>query len=93
VPALDADDRLIGCGRASQSVFVQRGIGAPASVERVVLATGQRTVAGQATPDGVTAVTQINMKAWVADGRWYADNYTTLPSTLFVAAGSGERHR
>jgi Tol biopolymer transport system component len=90
VAALQPDDRIISWSRDSQSVFVQRDLGAPARVERVALATGQRSVAGEVTPEGVAAVTQINVKAWAEDGRWYAYNYTTLPSTLFVVAPAAD---
>jgi hypothetical protein len=91
IAALQADDRPVGWSRDSLSVFVQRGLEAPAVVERVDLASGMRTVAGQVSAEGVASITQINVKAWIDDGRWYAYNYTTIPSTLFLVSGASGR--
>jgi hypothetical protein len=88
ISALHEDDRPIGWSRDSLAVFVQRGLEAPAIIERVNLASGQRTAAGQVSAEGVASITQINVKAWIDDGRWYAYNYTTVPSTLFLVSGA-----
>jgi len=89
ISALRADDRRIGWSRDSRAVFVQHGLDAPAIVERVDLTSGARTTVGQVSAEGVASITQINVKAWVDDGRWYAYNYTIVPSTLFVVSGAG----
>jgi hypothetical protein len=91
ISAIHADDRVIGWSRDSLSVFVQRGLEPPAVVERVDLASGMRTIAGQVNAEGVASITQINVKAWIDDGRWYAYNYTTIPSTLFLVSGASGR--
>ena len=91
ISAFHADDRPIGWSRDSLAVFVQRGLEAPAIVERVDLASGLRTPAGQVSAEGVASITQINVKAWIDDGRWYAYNYTTVPSTLFLVSGASGR--
>ena len=88
VPALRPDDRRIAWSRDSRSVYVQRGITAPAVVERVDLATGARTPVATLAPDGLGAVAMIYVMDWVDDGRWYVYNYTTIPSTLFLVSGA-----
>jgi hypothetical protein len=88
VTALRPEDRRIAWSRDSRSVFVQRGIGAPAVVERVDLTTGERTTVATLTPDGLGAVAMIYVTDWVDDGRWYAYNYTIIPSTLFLVSGA-----
>ena len=87
--SLHGEDRPVGWSADSRAVFVQRSLDAPAFVERVDLTTGQRTTVRQLTADGISSITQINIKAWLNDGRWYVYNYTTLPSTLFVVSGAG----
>src|SRR4029077_10059049 len=52
VQAMHAADRPIAWSRDSRSVFVQRGLEAPAIVERIDLATGQRTVVRQLSAGG-----------------------------------------
>jgi Tol biopolymer transport system component len=88
VAGLRPEDRLIGWSRDSRAVFVQRGVEVPADVERVDLATGRRTLAHHVAEDGLGAVTQVTVTDWVDDGRWYAYNYTTVPSALFVVSGA-----
>lgn len=39
-------------------------------------------------PEGSGAVAMIYVMDWVDDGRWYADNYTAIPSTLFLVSGA-----
>ncbi len=88
VPGLRAGDRQIAWSPDGQAVYVQRGFQAPASVERVVLATGARSVVRRLAPEGVGAITAIYVMDWVDDGRWYAYYYTSLPSTLFEVRGA-----
>ena len=88
VGGLRAEDRQIGWSRDSRSVFVQRGVEVPAAIERVDLATGQRTLVHQMAQEGLGSITQISVTDWVDDGRWYAYNYTTIPSALFVVSGA-----
>ena len=88
VAALRLEDRRIAWSRDSRSVFVQRGVRAPAVVERVDLTTGERTTVATLAPEGIGAVAMIYVTDWVDDGRWYAYNYTSVPSTLFVVSGA-----
>ena len=85
---LRSGDRQIAWSRDSQAVYVQHGIQMPVSVERVVLATGARSVVRQLTPSGVSAIASLHVEDWVDDGRWYAYRFTSLPSTLFVVNGA-----
>ena len=88
VGGLRVEDRVIAWSRDSRSVFVQRGSEVPATVERVELATGRRTTERQLAPEGVGSVASIAVNGWVDDGIWYAYNYTSNPSTLFVVSGA-----
>ena len=88
VHGLRSGDRQIAWSRDSQAVYVQQGFQVPASVERVALATGARTVVRQLAPEGVGADRRLYVMDWVDDGRWYAYYYTSLPSTLFVVSGA-----
>jgi hypothetical protein len=88
VPGLRSGDRQIAWSPDGQAVYVQRGFQAPAIVERVVLATGSRSVVRRLEPEGVGAITAIYVMDWVDDGKWYAYYYTSLPSTLFEVRGA-----
>jgi hypothetical protein len=88
IEALRPGDRQIAWRRDSQAVYVQEGSDAPARVERVDLMTGARTLVRQLAPDGVGQVATLYVVDWIDDGRWYAYNYTSLPSTLFVVTGA-----
>ncbi len=87
VAGLRPGDLIVAWSRDSRSVYVQSGIQVPAHVERVVLATGARTIVRELTPSGVGTVTSLYVADWVDDGRWYAYRFTSLPSTLFVVSG------
>ena len=67
---------------------MQQGVQVPAGVERVVLSTGARSLARELMPQGLGSVAALYVTDWVDDGRWYAYNYTSLPSTLFVVSGA-----
>ncbi len=85
---LRSGDRLIAWSRDGQAVYVQQGVQVPAAVERVMLATGERSVVRQLAPEGVGPITALYVMDWVDDGRWYAYYFTALPSTLFVVSGA-----
>ena len=88
VHGLRSGDRQIAWSRDSQAIYVQQGFQSPATVERVALETGARSVVRQMAPEGVSAITALYVMDWVDDGRWYAYYYTSLPSTLFVVSGA-----
>jgi hypothetical protein len=88
VEGLSTGDQHIAWSRDSRAVYVQQGHGVPAVVERVELATGKRSVVRQLAPPGPGAVAWVSVVDWVDDGRFYAYNYTSVPSTLFVVTGA-----
>ena len=90
VEGLRPGDRQVGWSRDSQALYVQAGLQVPATVERVELATGKRTLARQLAPEGLGSLAALYVTDWVDDGRWYVYNYTSLPSTLFVVSGAIE---
>jgi hypothetical protein len=90
ITALRPGDRPVGWGRDGQALYVQRGLEVPARVDRVELTTGTRTLARQLVPEGVDAIAAIYVRDWVDDGRWYAYNYTSLTSTLFIVTHATE---
>jgi hypothetical protein len=91
VAALRAGDRHIAWSRDSRAVFVQRGLEVPATVERVDLKSGQRTVAGQVAPGEPQPGSSLSVTDWVDEGPWYAYNLTSLSSALFVVTGATSR--
>jgi eukaryotic-like serine/threonine-protein kinase len=84
VPGLTAGDRQIGWSADSRAIFVQRSLAAPARIERLDLATGERTVARQLVNEGTETVSAVAVVAWLDEGRAYACNVTSVPSTMFV---------
>jgi Tol biopolymer transport system component len=88
VTSLRPGDRPIAWSRDSQAMYVQRGLEVPAIVDRVSLTTSTRTLVRELIPEGVGAIAAIYVTDWVDDGKWYAYNYTTLPSTLFLVTGA-----
>jgi hypothetical protein len=81
-------DRPIAWSGDNQSVYVQRGREVPAIVDRVTLTTGARTTVREIAPADVPAISGISVSDWIADGRWYAYNYTSVTSTLFLVTGA-----
>ena len=88
VTGFERDDRQVGWSTDSRAVFVQRGIAVPAIVDRVDLASGTRETVARLFPAGESAISMIYVTDWARDGEWYAYNYTTVPSTLFVVSGA-----
>ena len=77
----------MGWSRDSAAVYVQRGIEVPVRIERVDLATGERTLVRTLAPEGVAEPASVSVADWIDDGRAYAYNYTSVPSVLFVVSG------
>jgi dipeptidyl aminopeptidase/acylaminoacyl peptidase len=88
VVGLRSGDRQIAWSRDSQSIYVQQGVQAPATVERIALATGARASVRRLAPEGVASITALFVTDWVDDGRYYAYYFSSLPSTLFVVSGA-----
>jgi Tol biopolymer transport system component len=87
ITALRPSDRQIAWSRDSQALYVQRGLEVPAIIDRIDLTTGTRTLVRELAPGNVSALSAIYVSDWVEDGRWYAYNYTSLTSTLFLVTG------
>jgi hypothetical protein len=88
VSGLRPEDKRIAWSRDSRALYVQRGREVPAIVERVDLVSGQRTLVSRVAPEGLGAIAMIDVTDWADEGRWYAYNYTSIPSTLFVVSGA-----
>jgi serine/threonine protein kinase len=88
VNSITSGDRQIAWSHDSRAVYVQRGLQSPATVERVDLETGARAAVRRLAPEGVGAVATLYVQDWQEAGPWYAYNYTSLPSTLFVVRGA-----
>ena len=86
--ALQSEDRPIAWSSDSRSVFVQRGFEVPATIERVDVTSGQRTVARKIATDFPGALTSLAVSDWIDEGPWYAYNLTTLGSALFTVSGA-----
>ncbi|MBP7777057.1 MAG: protein kinase [Acidobacteria bacterium] len=91
LPALTPGDRVVGWSRDSQRVYVQHGSEAPAAVERIDLATGVRTVVRTLASASFGSAVSVIVADWIDDGRWYAYNYSTVPSILFAVTGASPR--
>jgi hypothetical protein len=87
VASLRATDRLVGWSSDSKAVYAQRGFEVPVAIERLDLTSGARTLAATIVPDGVAHPVSVFVADWVNEGRWYAYNYTTVPSVLFQVTG------
>lgn len=88
VTGLRPGDRVLAWSRDSRAVFVQQGYEAPARIERVDLTSGARSLVREVMPQGVGALALLVVTDWVDEGRWYAYNYTAVPSTLFIVSGA-----
>jgi hypothetical protein len=90
VVGLRADDIRIAWGRDSRSLFIQHGREVPATIERVELTTGHRTIVHQLSPEGsgLGSIASVRIGGWADDGRWYAYDYWSSAATLFVVSGA-----
>jgi eukaryotic-like serine/threonine-protein kinase len=91
VDGLRENDRVIGWTRDSGFVFVQRELAfdSPASIERVELATGRRTIVRQVAPEGPgLGPGSIAVLAWADEGRSLAYSHVSSTSTLFMVSGA-----
>jgi hypothetical protein len=85
---LRSGDRPIAWSRDNQSVYVQRGREVPAIVDRVTLTTGARTTIREIAPVDVPMLSAIAVSDWIDEGGWYAYNYTSVTSTLFLVTSA-----
>ena len=57
-------------------------------LERIDLATGARAIERTLASQSLGSPVQVLVADWVDDGRWYAYNYSTVPSILFAVTGA-----
>jgi hypothetical protein len=88
VASIGAGDRVVGWSRDSTAVYLQRGLDVPVRIERVALASGDRTVVKTIAPEGIGLPATVIVADWIDDGRAYAYNYSSAPSVLFVVTGA-----
>ena len=54
-------------------------------------ATGVRTVVRTLASASFGSAVSVIVADWIDDGRWYAYNYSTVPSILFAVTGASPR--
>ena len=88
VPGLTLDDQFIRWSLDGRAVYVFRRWPLPFRFERVDLATGRRELVREVAPADKTGVGR-SYRGWLAeDARFYAYDYQTLTSSLFVVEGA-----
>jgi predicted Ser/Thr protein kinase len=87
VPGATAEDTPIRWTADGRSLYVQRGFGAPARIEILDVATGQRRVWKELTPPDPAGVVSMGPIVISADGSSYVYSYRRLLDDLFVAEG------
>ncbi len=87
VPGLDPEDRIVRWSPDGGSLLVSRGTD-PARIERVNLADGRREPIREIAISEKNGLSKINGVTLADDPRWYAYQYTTNPSTLFLVKGA-----
>ena len=81
------DDQPLGWTTDGQWLFVRRGLGVPARIERLEISTGRRSLWKElrpADPAGVFAITNVIV---AADGRSYAYTVASSVGSLYLAEG------
>jgi hypothetical protein len=83
VTALRADDALLRWTSDGRGVFVGHGEKLPAVIERVDLATGQRTVWKEITPPDPSGIAGLISMLITPDGKTYVYTYRRVLSDLY----------
>ena len=78
---------MIAWDHNSRAVFVQRGTQLPATIERIDLASGSRSVRLQLPQSTDAGVSSVSFADWVDEGPWYAYTLSTLSASLFTVTG------
>jgi len=91
LPSLGVVDEPFAFSEDSRTIFVKRGAGIPAVVDRIDVATGKRTLFKEFAPTDRSGLIRIYFPGPVmkADGSQYAYGYVRMPSVLFVVNGAG----
>jgi eukaryotic-like serine/threonine-protein kinase len=87
LPGVDAGDSVLRWAEDGRGLFVARRSGLPARIERVDVATGQRTVWKELLPIDRAGLVDVGRYFVSADGRSYVYSYRRNISTLYVGAG------
>ncbi|MGA8621222.1 MAG: protein kinase [Candidatus Sulfotelmatobacter sp.] len=86
VTGLDSGQLFVQWGEDSRSLYV-RDDGIPASVYKVHLSTGKKTLALRLMPADPSGVVNVNMVLLSRDGKTYAYDYSRILSELMVVEG------
>ncbi len=87
VPGATPEDVPIRWSADGRSLYIQRGSRAPARVDIVDVATGQRRLWKELTPPDPAGVNSMGPIVITADGSSYVYSYRRLLDDLFVAEG------
>ncbi len=87
VPEIAADDTVAGWTSEGRGLYVQRGVGTPARVDRFDFATRRFEAWKEIVPSDVAGVVRISSIFVAPDGSFYAYAYSRALSTLYLVEG------
>jgi Tol biopolymer transport system component len=87
LPGVGAGDFILRWSGDGRALFVKSSTGLPTRIERVDVATGQRTLAQELVPTDRAGLVDLGYELISADGRSYAYSYRRNTSTLYVGVG------
>jgi Tol biopolymer transport system component len=87
LPGVVAGDSVLRWTADGRGLFVTRRTGLPARIERVDIATGQRTLWKELLPIDRAGLVDVGRYFLSADGRSYVYSYRRNISTLYVGTG------
>jgi eukaryotic-like serine/threonine-protein kinase len=87
LPGLNPGDRVDGWSDDGRSIFVHNFTGLPATISRVDLATGNRTIWRQMTPTDPAGVDGIQGVAITPDAKSFVYSYRRRLSDLYLVEG------
>ena len=82
-----ADDHPLRWSADGRSLFVRRGLGMPARIERVEVATGRRQLWKELRPADPAGVFGIGSVVVTPDGKSYAYTFSSSIGSLYLAEG------
>jgi hypothetical protein len=87
IPGLEVGDVQMRWSRDGRGYYVFDRDALPAAVQRIDLATGQRTLTHSLMPTDSAGIRSISEILMTPDGRYYAYNYTRLLDVLYLIEG------
>jgi len=87
VPGASRDDVPLRWSTDGRSLYVQRGLGVPAHIDLLDVATGARRPWKEVTPPDLVGILQLGPILLSGDGRAYVYSYRRLLDDLFVVRG------